>query len=32
MRILQEIYIDERYTEDGKIEDIQMTQEWEARY
>jgi hypothetical protein len=31
MRKLQEICIDEGYTEDRKKEEIQMTQEWEAR-
>ena len=31
MRILQELCIDEGYTEDQKREEIQMIQEWEAR-
>jgi hypothetical protein len=31
MRKLQEICIDDGYTEDRKREEIQMTQEWEAR-
>jgi hypothetical protein len=31
MRILQELCIDEGYIEDRKREEIQMTQEWEAR-
>jgi hypothetical protein len=31
MRILQELCIDEGYTEDRKREEIQMTREWEAR-
>jgi hypothetical protein len=31
MRILQKLYIDKGYIEDRKIEEIQMTQEWEAR-
>jgi hypothetical protein len=31
MRILQELCIDEGYTEDRKREEIQMNQEWEAR-
>jgi hypothetical protein len=31
MRKLQELCIEEGYTEDRKKEEIQMTQEWEAR-
>jgi hypothetical protein len=31
MRILQELYIVEGYIEDRKREEIQTTQEWEAR-
>lgn len=31
MTQLQELYIDEGYIEDQKREEIQMTQEWEAR-
>jgi hypothetical protein len=32
MRKLQEMCINEGYIEDQKREEIQMTQEWEARF